>query len=271
MCRLLGALFVKIGGLQYHLLEAECSLFKQAVKGRQSDGWGIGYYSDENPVVRKSEKAVYDDRSSFEEAAKSVRGRIIMAHVRKASNPRRLPFEKLISLENSQPFHYLNYMIVHNGSITIPDEVTERIGSYANLIRSNNDSEVYFYLLLYLVEKEGGIIAAFRKVERTLMEVFQEEEATKFEKPFTSLNAIFSDGEKMYAFSRYLTDSGKSICYGDSSMFQMCFKLNEEHVVVASEKTDRGAWLPLGNNSLLTCWVEEDRIKHELLDFNESM
>jgi len=219
--------------------------------------------------VRKSEKAVYDDRPKFEEVARSVKSRIIMAHVRKASNPRGLPFEKLISLENSQPFHYLNYMIVHNGSITIPDEVIKRIGSYANLIRSNNDSEVYFYLLLYLAEKESSIIAAFRRVEQVLMEVFREEGTVRFEKPFTSLNAIFSDGKKIYAFSRYLTDSGKSICYGDSPIFQMCFKLNEDYVVIASEKTDRGAWLPLGNNNLLICWVEEDRIKHELMDFNE--
>ncbi|MDW8034012.1 MAG: hypothetical protein RMI79_03630 [Nitrososphaerota archaeon] len=43
MCRLLGAMFVEASSIEYYLLEAECSLFKQSVKGKQSDGWGLGF------------------------------------------------------------------------------------------------------------------------------------------------------------------------------------------------------------------------------------
>ncbi len=269
MCRLLGAMFVESSSVENHLLDAECSLFKQAVKGSQSDGWGIGFYLGRIPIVFKSERAVYDEEERFKEVVKSTRGRIIIAHVRKASNPRGLPLEKLISPENSQPFHYSNYLMAHNGSINIPDEVIKRLGSYGELVKSNNDSEVYFYLLLSLIEKENNIITAFKNVEKTLMEIFREEKPSRFEAPFTSLNTIFSDGERLYAFSRYLTSPGKSICYGDSPVFEMCFKIDEKHVVVASEKTEKGVWRPLRNNNLLVCWAEEDRIEHELLDFNE--
>jgi glutamine amidotransferase len=269
MCRLLGAMFVESSSVENHLLNAECSLFKQAVKGSQSDGWGIGFYLGQVPIVFKSERAVYDEEERFKEVVKSTRGRIIIAHVRKASNPRRLPRERLISPENSQPFHYSNYLMAHNGSINIPDEVIKRLGSYGELVKSNNDSEAYFYLLLSLIERENDIITAFKNVEKTLMEIFGEEKPSRFEAPFTSLNTIFSNGEKLYAFSRYLTNPGKSICYGDSPVFEMCFKLDEKHVVVASEKTEKGVWHPLRNNNLLICWTEGDRIGHELLDFNE--
>ncbi|MEM1557183.1 MAG: class II glutamine amidotransferase [Thermoproteota archaeon] len=269
MCRLLGAMFVEMGSVEQYLLEAECALLKQAVKGVQSDGWGIGFYVGYVPIVFKSGKAVYEETERFKEVVKSTRGKIIIAHVRKASNPRGLPRERLISPENSQPFHYSKYILAHNGSINIPDEVIKRLDSYRELVRSNNDSEVYFYLLLSLIEKENDIIAAFKTVEKTLMEIFLEEKPNRFETPFTSLNTIFSDGDKLYAFTRYLIDPGKSICYGESPIFEMCFKTDGKHLVVASEKVEKGDWTPLRNNNLLVCWIEDNRIEHKVLDFNE--
>jgi len=269
MCRLLGAMFIETGSVEHYLLDAECSLFKQAVKGKQSDGWGIGFYVGSVPIVFKSEKAAYEEREKFSDVAKYTKGRIIIAHVRKASNPRGLPREKLISPENSQPFNHSKYLLAHNGSINIPDEVIKRLGPYRDFLRSNNDSETYFYLLLSLIESKNNIIDAFKNVENTLMEIFSEEKPSKFEAPFTSLNTIFSDGDKLYAFTRYLIDPGKSICYGDSPVFEMCFKVDEKHIVVASEKIEKGQWNPLKNNSLLVSWVEEGKIKYKVLDFNK--
>jgi glutamine amidotransferase len=269
MCRLLGAIFAETGSIQHHFLNSECSLFTQAVKGRQSDGWGIGFYSQgNNPVIFKSDKPVYEDKEEFEKAVKSTMGRIIIAHVRKASNPMGLAREMLISLENSQPFSYSNYVLAHNGTINIPDEVSKRLGPYAKLIKGRNDSEVYFYLLLSLIEKEGDVTNAFKKVEHTLMKIFLEEKVSRFETPFTSLNTIFSDGNRLYAFTRYLYNPGPSMCYGDAPIYEMCFKISSDHIVVASEKTERGDWVPLKNNSLLVCWVEGGELKHKVLDLN---
>ncbi|MCX8182914.1 MAG: class II glutamine amidotransferase [Crenarchaeota archaeon] len=269
MCRLLGAIFTGTGSIEHHLLNSECSLFTQAFKGRQSDGWGIGFYPGENnPIVFKSDKPVYEDREEFEKTAKAARGRIIIAHVRKASNPRGLAREMLISVENSQPFNYSKYVFVHNGTINIPDEVSRRLGPYTKLIEGRNDSEVYFYLLLSLIEKEGDMTTAFRKVEQTLVEIFMEEKVSKFETPFTSLNTIFSDGSRLYAFTRYLYNPGSSICYGDVPVYEMCFKIDRNYIVVASEKTERGDWVPLKNNNLLVCWAEGGELRYNVLDFN---
>ncbi|MEM2998278.1 MAG: class II glutamine amidotransferase [Thermoproteota archaeon] len=269
MCRLLGAVFTETGSIEHHLLNSECSLFTQAFKGRQSDGWGIGFYSEgSNPIVFKSDKPVYEDREEFEKAAKAAKGRIIVAHVRKASNPRGLAREMLISLENSQPFNYSKYVLAHNGTINIPDEISRRLGPYARLIKGRNDSEVYFYLLLSLIQKEGDVITAFRKVEQKLMEIFTEEKTSRFEAPFTSLNTIFSDGSRLYAFTRYLYDPGPSMCYGDAPVYEMCFKFNGDHLVVASEKTGLGNWVPLKNNNLLVCWADGGELRYNVLDFN---
>ncbi len=268
MCRLLGAIFVKTSGIKHHLLNSECSLFNQALKGKQSDGWGIGFYSGDTPTVFKSEKPVYEDKDDFEKAAKSAKGRVIIAHVRKASNPRGLQHEKLISPANSQPFNHSSYLFIHNGTINIPDEVSRKLGRYAKLIKGNNDSEVYFYLLLNLIKREGDVVTAFRKIEQTLMQIFLEEKVNRFENPFTSLNTIFSDGSKLYAFTRYLYNPGSSMCYGDTPVYEMCFKLDRDHLIVASEKTEKGNWVPLKNNNLIVCWVDEGELKYAVMDFN---
>jgi predicted glutamine amidotransferase len=269
MCRLLGAIFVKTGGIEHHLLNSECSLFNQALKGKQSDGWGIGFYlGGSGPIVFKSDKPVYEDREEFEKAAKAAKGRIIIAHVRKASNPRGLAREMLISLENSQPFNHSKYVLAHNGTINIPDEVSRRLGPYEKLIKGHNDSEVYFCLLLNLIEKEGDVVTAFRRVEQTLMEIFLEEKVSRFEAPFTSLNTVFSDGCKLYAFTRYLYNPGPSMCYGDAPVYEMRFKNNKDHLIVASEKTERGNWVPLKNNNLLVCWIDGGELKYNVVDFS---
>ncbi|MDW8034013.1 MAG: class II glutamine amidotransferase [Nitrososphaerota archaeon] len=220
-------------------------------------------------MVFKSEKAVYEEEDKFREVVRSTRGKIIIAHVRKASNPRGLSREKLISPENSQPFHHSKYLLAHNGSINIPDEVIRRLSLYRDFIKSNNDSEAYFYLLLELINKEKDVITAFKNVEKTLTEIFEEEKPNKFKIPFTSLNTIFSEGDKLYAFTRYLVDPGKSVCYGDSPIFEMYFKTDLKHLIVASEKIEKGSWIPLRNNNLLVCWVEGDRVNHRVLDFNK--
>ncbi|MBO3833368.1 MAG: hypothetical protein FGF51_08345, partial [Candidatus Brockarchaeota archaeon] len=143
-----------------------------------------------------------------------------------------------------------------------------RLGPYASLIKGRNDSEVYFYLLLSLIEKEGDVTTAFRKVEQTLMEIFAEEKVSRFEAPFTSLNTIFSDGSRLYAFARYLYNPGPSMCYGDAPVYEMCFKIDKDHIIVASEKTERGNWSPLKNNNLLVCGVEGGELRYNVLDFN---
>lgn len=270
MCRLLGLISTKPRSAERYLLRSECSLLRQAVLGEQGDGWGVGFYSEEGLKVFRSEKPVYTEVDVFEETSRKAEGSIVIAHVRKASNPRGLKRDLLISVDNSQPFYHHNCLFAHNGTINIPDELTRRLGARAGLIRGVNDSEVYFHLLLSLVEGNGGdVVSAIRCVEGFLWRVFREERVAKWSAPFTSLNAILSDGEKLYAFVRYMPSSGQSLCYGDSPVFEMCYREDESGLVVASERVDSEGWARLENNSLLVSWVEDERVVHELLRLNK--
>lgn len=248
-----------------HLINAECSLLRQAELGKQGDGWGIGYYLNGSPKLFKSEKPVYSERDLFSKIASSVSSKIIIAHVRKASNPRRLPRDELIGVENSQPFTYHDRIFAHNGTIRAVDEAMEFLGRYRSIVMGNNDSEVYFALLMMKWGLEGDICKALRWIEEILMKAAKSSDKN-YRNPFTSLNAIFSDGKKLYAYNRYLEGSDlRSICYKDSPYYTLTFLDEGDTLIVASEKLWKDDnWIKLSNGDLLTAWIEGEEIRHEV-------
>ena len=265
MCRMLGIIGVKLVTPLKHLIDAECSLLRQAELGRQGDGWGIGYYLHGSPRLFRSEKPVYSEPDLYRRVAASISSKIIIAHVRKASNPRGLPRDKLIGIENSQPFKYHNRLFAHNGVIRAVDEVMEFLGEYRSIIMGNNDSEVYFALLMRGWDLEGEVCRALRWVEETFFMVMKSSKKNH-RNPFTSLNAIFSDGERLYAYNRYLEGSNlKSVCYKDSPYYTLTFLDQGDVLIVASEKLWRDeGWMSLGNGDLLTAWIDGEEVKYDV-------
>jgi len=268
MCRLFGVASVKEVAAEKYLLEVECSLYAQAVKGEQGDGWGVAWYDNGSPRIIKSEKPVYEERGRFEEATRRAFSKIIIAHVRKASNPRNLPREMIIGLEHTQPFQYGDRVFGHNGVIRIPDEVMEFLGDYRKIIKGNNDSEVYFALLMKEWDRLGDLVEALRSLEEILWKALRKSNKN-YEHPFSSLNAIFSDGEKLYAYNRYAEEEKlkrlKSLCYGDTPYYIMTYLVEGDRLIVSSEilwKTDE--WKKLGNGMLLTAWIEDGKLKHRV-------
>jgi len=264
MCRMLGIIGVNPITPLKHLIDAECSLLRQAELGRQGDGWGTGYYLDGTPRLFRSEKPVYSEPDLFRRIAASISSRIIIAHVRKASNPRGLPKDELIGVENSQPFKYHNRLFAHNGVIRSVDEVMEFLGEYRSIIMGNNDSEVYFALLMRGWDLEGDVYRALKWIEEIFSKVM--ESSYKDGNPFTSLNAIFSDGKKLYAYNRYLEGSDlKSVCYKDSPYYTLTFLDQGDVLIVASEKLWRDeSWTNLGNGDLLTAWIDGEEVKYDV-------
>jgi len=265
MCRMVGAISTKNVNVERHLLRAECSLLTQAVKGRQGDGWGIAWYGCGSPRIVKSEKPVYEETRAFEKTVKSVSTNILIAHVRKASNPRNLPRELIIGLKETQPFQYRNRVFAHNGVIRVPNEAMNLLGSYKELVKGNNDSEIYFALLIKEWDELEELSEALRSVEEILWKAL-ESSGKSYKSPFSSLNAIFSDGEKLYAYNRFSDEerilSLKSVCYKDSPYYTMVYSIEESELVISSEKLWRGEeWKQLGNGYLLTAWIEHDGIR----------
>ena len=274
MCRLFGMLSVEASNARKHLVDAECSLFTQSKVDRQrlqSDGWGIGYYVNGSPLVVKSPNPLYMELDRFISAVEEATSKIIIAHVRRASNPKGLPRERLISLENTQPFTYGSYIFAHNGTITIPDEIKELLDEWQEKVRGVNDSEIYFWYIVKELEKAGKgdlpeVLQAFMETLWDSWERHGHKHPDK-KQPYRGLNTLFSDGKKLYAYCKYEKEdeTSLSLCLRDQPFFQMSYSINSTSLIVASEKTNRDAnWKALGNGKLLTAEIHDKTIRYNI-------
>jgi len=263
---MIGMISVKPTNLFRYLVQDECSLLIQAEKGEQSDGWGIGYYEQNELRVFKSPNSAYKEKELFRKLSRQISSNIIIAHVRKASNPRGLPKSMLIAIENTQPFYYENYLFVHNGTVYYPDEVLKRLGDYKSLVKGLNDSEIYFAYLIKELKAQRDFVKAIKSVKEGLWHILREIRGQR-DTPYSSLNAIFSDGQKLYAITHYLKGKElKSICYKDTPYFRMTYYCDDEKLIVASERTNRDSnWRIMENNDILIAEIHDGRIKYQIL------
>lgn len=269
MCRLFGLLSVRPVSAYKYLFGDPCSLFAQSRADPlrlQSDGWGIGFYRDGSLIVVKSDKPVYEERERFMELAENIKSNIIIAHIRRASNPRGLPRERLISIENSQPFYYENYVFAHNGTITIPDEIAEILGEWKMRIRGLNDSEVYFWYIIKELYEGKNVVEALRSFERDLWRVWREVQGKYPGKtrPYIGLNMVLSDGRRLYAYCKYderMDAMIPPLCYGSQPGMQMVYLADDERLIVSSERTNlEEDWKPIESGQLLTGYVQDNKI-----------
>jgi len=261
MCRMFAVLSVEPVSASKYLSEAECSLYEQARKGNQGDGCGIGYYEDGRLTLLRSEKAICDD-DQFMRRSSRVISNMFIAHVRKASNPRDLPRDVLISEVNSQPFRHERFLFVHNGTLYIPDQVTQELGDYRSVVKGVNDSEVLFAFLLQAIERSGSVEEGFRQLEPKLWGIHRRS-GSSMATPYRGLSIMLSDGKALYAYEKYIGDCGTSIC-SNAPVFELQYIVSGSEIVVASERMTRDDWAAMPNGALLKANVKEGRIVHEM-------
>lgn len=256
-----------------YLVDLECSMLEQSridPNRPQSDGWGIGYYEHDLPRVVKSERPVNSEVERFRSAALTARSRIVVSHVRAASNPRGLPRERLISPENSQPFHYGRFLFAHNGTVNLPDEVADLLGDYRAMIRGINDSEIYFWFLVKELAAGRNLSLALINFEDTLRELWNKYSSRHPDKrgPYVGLNVIFADGKRLYAYCRYSKEDERftSICLRDRPVFQMCYLPGTPFIVASEALTRNGGWLPVKNGQLLVAEARGGAVGHVIED-----
>ncbi|HEV2429383.1 MAG TPA: class II glutamine amidotransferase, partial [Thermoplasmata archaeon] len=178
MCRLFGLLGSAPTPAAQWLVSSDRSLLRQSngsSRQLQDDGWGIAWFDGSGELT--VEKGVGGAHASgevgrFKAAADRAVGPVVLAHLRKASNPMRLPKDRLIALENSQPFTYGRTMFAHNGSILHPRETRPLLGRYEREVRGVNDSEVLFALLLRNLDETREPVAAYAKTVGDLFQVW---------------------------------------------------------------------------------------------------
>ena len=121
---------------------------------KNSQGWGVGYYRDQTAVVFKEPtSAVKSELADFLADYPALRARLLVAHVRRASNPRAAPPAN----RNTHPFvrelDGRKYVFAHNGTL-------KGFHNLAKLSRFKplgaTDSETMFCYLLEKIDEHGG-------------------------------------------------------------------------------------------------------------------
>lgn len=272
MCRLFGMLSARVATAQKYLLDDPCSLYVQSnvnPERLQGDGWGVGFYVGRASRLVRSERPVYEEYGRFTSAVGQAKSNVILAHIRRASNPRKLRRDEIISIENSQPFRYRNYLFAHNGTITIPDEVAETLGEWKQNIEGFNDSEVYFWHVMKSMAGGLSFREALEKFETDLADMWQRnrDRYPDTDRPYVGLNALLSDGENLHAYCKYheRDELKGSLCMGDQPAFQMSYLISPTRLVVSSETTNReDNWEPLKSGQLLTGQTKNGKVTLDL-------
>lgn len=222
----------------------------------QRDGWGIGWFEDGGRArVEKGtgQASANSERDRFVAAARAARFPLVLGHLRHASNPLQLPHEKLIALENSQPFEAHTVLFEHNGSIPFPTETRPLLGVYEPRVRGVNDSEVLFWLMLRNTEEVGDPLVGYARTVEDLVRVcigLKEPAAA----PFSGLNVLFSRGpDELWGFCLWTGDHGPGLFDTSRRYYEMTYQTRPHHVVVGSEPFDRepGVWKSLPSGSYL--------------------
>ncbi len=257
MCRLFALLGNPMTPADPWLVATDRSLLAQShatPETAQPDGWGIGWYTAKRtPRIEKGICGAFEEPKRFTAAAQAARGPAVLAHLRHASNPMNLPRERLIGLENSQPFGFQNYLFVHNGHIPLPRETRPLLGRLEERIRGVNDSEVLFWLLVKHIDAIGDPRRAYEEAVGDLVGVW-EAQGRPTEHPYSGLNVLLTRGpNELWAFCHWRGEHGGGLLDGSRPYYQLAYLADAKQCVVGSEPFDskRGDWRNLANGEFL--------------------
>ena len=178
MCRVFGCVAAEPISVSHDLLQAANPLIRQSEE--HDSGWGMAVYKradGEEPQCIRFPEAAYQD-GEFESAT-GMRGRIFNMHVRRATMGGLAP-------ENTHPFCLGPYSFCHNGTIVRFPKLLEPGVSPPT---GQTDSEHFFNFLMRDFD-DGHPKRCLRTAVRKMIE----------RSPFSGINFLFSDGEKLYAY-----------------------------------------------------------------------
>jgi glutamine amidotransferase len=196
-------------------------------------GWGIGWYADGQPVLRKGLVPAHEDEE-FLAAARAARSEVIVAHVRDASvGP--------ITEANTHPFRHGRWLFAHNGTVAryrsnpkVREAILAEIDPDLRAeLRGATDSERCFLVFLSRLRARGPLEgAALEDVRRALAQTTETVRriADPRARKKSTLNFLVSDG-RLLAASRH----GKTL--------HLATDAGPVHVfVIASERIGEAPW-----------------------------
>jgi predicted glutamine amidotransferase len=215
MCRVFGCVAAEPVSIRHELLEAENPMIRQSED--HDSGWGMAVYrriDGEAPELIRFPQAAFTDSEFL--AATESRGRIFNVHVRRATMGG-------LSLENTHPFALGDYSFCHNGTIIrYPRLVEPGMPPPAG----DTDSEQFFAFLMRDYDP-GDPVGSLRRAVTTTVE----------RSPFSGLNFLFSDGERLFAYRL--------------GIFELHWRAEPGRLLVASERLTEEPWHSVSQDVLL--------------------
>jgi predicted glutamine amidotransferase len=216
VCRVFGSVSTKPLSVRHELLEAENPLIEQS---RDHDsGWGVAAYERPegcDPIWERFPEPAFED-PHFQRATR-LEARIFNVHVRRATMGG-------LAVENTHPFCLGNYSFSHNGTVL----------DYPRLVRpgtrtpgGQTDSEHLFQFLMSEYDP-GDPAGSFRRAVEGAIE----------RSPFSAVNFLFSDGERLYAYRL--------------GIFELHWLARPGQLVVSTEKLTPERWHSVRQDVLLT-------------------
>jgi predicted glutamine amidotransferase len=216
MCRVFGCVSAEPVSVRHELVESSNPMIRQSEE--HDSGWGMAVYEradGADPRVVRFPQAAYADGDFL--GATDMRGRIFNAHVRRATMGGLTP-------ENTHPFCLGNYSFGHNGTIL---EFTRLHEPGVRPATGDTDSERLFNLLI----RDFDPGAPTTSLRRTLA-------AAVLRSPFSGVNFLFSDGERLYAYRL--------------GIFELHWLPRPGQLLVASERVTEEPWHTVQQDVLLT-------------------
>ncbi len=168
--------------------------FFQSSAETHSGGWGVGYFTDEGPmVIREPLKAT--ESLSLPGAIRRAEPGFIIAHVRNPTSGEK-------NVLNTHPFRRDGYLFSHGGTLGDPLSLKARLlERYSDTLQGGTDSEIMFLYLLQRIEQAGdtetGILEAIRDMCK------DQADGT------SSLNFALTDGTVLYMLRQAFTNYEK--------------------------------------------------------------
>jgi predicted glutamine amidotransferase len=216
MCRVFGCVAAEPASIRYELLEAANPMIRQSEE--HDSGWGMAVYERANgldPKLVRFPEAAHAD-GDFRDAT-SMRGRIFNVHVRRATMGD-------LTLANTHPFCLGSYSFGHNGTIVRYPRLVEP--GVVTVPAGDTDSEAFFNFLMAHYDA-GDPIGSLRHAIRTTIE----------RSPFSGLNFLFSDGDRLFAYRL--------------GLFALHWLHRRGQLLVASEKITDEPWHTVQQDVLL--------------------
>lgn len=201
MCRLFGFRSAVPSRAHRSLTEAENSLAAQST--RHPDGWGIGWFVDDDAYVVKSANAAHACER-FQKVSSALSSHTMVVHVRRAT-------VGTVDHLNAHPFRFGRWLFAHNGTIFGFDRLEPWMDQFVDegfgpQVLGDTDSEYLFYYLLSALADNGvdrsgrrpsDAATVGRVVRQAVLALDEEARRLGLHRPITNL--LLTDGRLFVA------------------------------------------------------------------------